>query len=61
LQHRHKIAVITKIKKKLQGTEDTRNNSIIYSGVKQNIRKVWSDATVTKNTVQNDESLQSLE
>jgi hypothetical protein len=35
-----------------------RNNGIIYSGVKQNIRKVWRDATDAKK---NDESLQSLE
>lgn len=36
-------AVITETKKKLQGTKDTRNYSIIYSGVEQNIRKIWSD------------------
>jgi hypothetical protein len=40
LQKRHiKIAVINETKKKLQGTKDTRNCSIIYSGVKENITR----------------------
>jgi hypothetical protein len=45
-----KIAAIKETKKKLQGTNDTRNLSIIYSRVKQNMRKIWSDAIDAKNT-----------
>jgi len=36
-KRRIKIAVISETKNKLQGTEDTRNYSITYSGVKENI------------------------
>jgi hypothetical protein len=37
LKARHvKITVISKIKKKLQGTKNTRNCSVIYSGADQN-------------------------
>jgi ribosomal protein L34E len=38
LQKRHiKIAVINETKKKLQGIKDTRNYSITYSEVEENI------------------------
>ena len=48
-----KIASITETKKKLQGTKDTKNYSVIYSGVKQNIRAqsgvmMWIHKSISK-------------
>jgi hypothetical protein len=37
-RHTQKLPLLAKVRKKLQGTKDTRNYSIIYSGVKHNIR-----------------------
>jgi exonuclease III len=50
-----KIADITENKKKLQETKDTKNCSVIYSGVKQHVRAqsgvmIWVHESIAKTT-----------